>query len=93
MSDGANEIDLPSIRDVTLDPDDIGRPIPRKRVVSWALWDWATQPFNSVIITFVFTALYLTSDQFIDPAIAKLGEGNSEYDAAIAHLTSGLGFA
>lgn len=93
MSDGAEAIDLPSIRDVTIDPADVGVPIPRKRVVSWALWDWATQPFNSVIITFVFTALYLTSDQFIDPAIAKLGEGNRQYDAAIAHLTSGLGLA
>lgn len=93
MSDGAETIDLPSMRDVTIDPADVGRPVSRKRVVSWAMWDWATQPFNSVIITFVFTALYLTSDQFIDPAIAVLGEGNKKYDAAIAHLTSGLGFA
>ncbi len=93
MSNGANEIDLPSTRDVTIDPADVGQPIPRKRVISWAMWDWATQPFNSVIITFVFTALYLTSDKFIDPAIAKFGEGNKEYDAAIAHLTSGLGLA
>ncbi|HEU4465395.1 MAG TPA: MFS transporter, partial [Agromyces sp.] len=29
------------------------RRIPRKQVWSWALWDWATQPFNSVITTFV----------------------------------------
>lgn len=93
MSNGANNMDLPSMRDVTIDPADVGEPIPRKRVISWAMWDWATQPFNSVIITFVFTALYLTSDQFIDPAIAKLGEGNKQYDAAIAHLTSGLGLA
>ena len=69
------------------------RRIPRRQVSSWALWDWATQPFNSVIVTFVFTALYLTSDAFIDPAIAALGEGNEEYDAAIAHLTAGLGTA
>ncbi len=39
-----------------------GKVIPRKQVISWALWDWATQPFNSVILTFVFTALYLTTD-------------------------------
>ncbi len=93
MSDGANEVLLPSMRDVTIDPADAGKPVPRKRVISWALWDWATQPFNSVIITFVFTALYLTSDSFIDPEVAKLGEGNTLYDAAMAELTSGLGFA
>ena len=69
------------------------RAIPRKQVLSWAAWDWATQPFNSVIVTFVFTALYLASDSFIDPAIAELGEGNAQYDAAIARLTAGLGVA
>src|SRR5690554_445286 len=66
--------------------------VSRKQVWSWALWDWATQPFNSVILTFVFTALYLTSDAFIDPAIAALGAGNAEYDAAIDKLASGLGW-
>lgn len=93
MSDGADANPLPSTRDVTLDPADVGVPIPRKRVIAWALWDWATQPFNSVIITFVFTALYLTSDDFLDPAIAALGEGNKQYDDAVADLTSGLGLA
>src|SRR5690606_3410863 len=33
----------------------------RKQVVSWAMWDWALQPFNTVILTFVWIALYLTS--------------------------------
>ncbi len=37
----------------------------RGRVLSWALWDWGTQPFNSVIITFVF-AVYITSSPFGD---------------------------
>ncbi|KAA9108391.1 MFS transporter [Microbacterium rhizomatis] len=50
-----------------LDPD---RVVPRKQVVSWALWDWATQPFNSVILTFVFVSLYLVSDSFLPPEIA-----------------------
>lgn len=67
-------------------------PIPRSRVWAWALWDWATQPFNTVIITFVFTALYLTKDHFIDPEIAALGKGAPEYDAAIDQLTAGLGW-
>ena len=33
-------------------------PATRRQVFSWALWDWATQPFNSVILTFVFASLY-----------------------------------
>jgi len=59
--------------------------VPRKQVLSWALWDWATQPFNTVILTFVFTALYLTSDDFIKPGM--------DHDKGIAELTSGLGLA
>ena len=93
MSNGAEPSDLPSVRD-TMPPagEEAAAPIPRSRVMAWALWDWATQPFNSVIITFVFTALYLTSDHFIDPALVPLGEGNADYDAAIAHLASSLGW-
>ena len=70
-----------------------GRVIPRRQVFSWALWDWATQPFNSVILTFVFTALYLTSDTFLDPAVAALGEGDPAYERALSELASGLGWA
>jgi UMF1 family MFS transporter len=70
-----------------------GRVIPRRQVVSWALWDWATQPFNSVILTFVFTALYLTSDTFLDPAVAALGEGDPAYERALSELASSLGWA
>jgi len=70
-----------------------GRRIPRKQVVSWAFWDWSTQPFNSVILTFVFTALYLTTDAFIDPAIAALPAKDPRHVAALADLTSGLGLA
>lgn len=33
------------------------------KVISWALWDWGTQPFATVITTFVF-AVYLTSSSF-----------------------------
>lgn len=63
----------------------------RRRVRSWALWDWATQPFNTVILTFVFTALYLTSEAFIDPEIAALGDDDPLYSRALADLASGLG--
>src|SRR6185295_16547490 len=70
-----------------------GQKIPRKQVVSWALWDWATQPFNSVILTFVFTALYLTTDTFIDPEIAALGPGNETYELALSQLSGNFGWA
>ncbi|MFF2272752.1 MFS transporter [Agromyces sp. NPDC058136] len=70
-----------------------GRSIPRRQVFAWALWDWATQPFNSVILTFVFTALYLTSDTFLDPTVAALGEGDPAYERALAELASNLGWA
>src|SRR3954454_5090576 len=49
---------------------DSDRVIPRKQVVSWALWDWATQPFNSVLLTFVFAPLYLVSANFLPPDVA-----------------------
>ncbi len=35
------------------------------KVVAWALWDWATQPFATVITTFVFSA-YIVSTSFGD---------------------------
>lgn len=68
-----------------------GKVIPRKQVISWALWDWATQPFNTVILTFIFVALYLTTDAFLPPEIAALGEGDPAYDRGLAGLAGGLG--
>lgn len=67
------------------------RVIPRKQVVSWAFWDWATQPFNSVILTFVFASLYLVSDNFLPADIAALADGDPAKDAALAGLASGYG--
>src|SRR6478672_13884812 len=55
---------------LSLDPD---RVVPRKQIRSWALWDWATQPFNSVILTFIFTALYLTTEAFLPADVVALG--------------------
>lgn len=51
--------------------------VPRKQVVSWAMWDWATQPFNSVILTFVFVSLYLVSDSFLPAGVAALNADGS----------------
>jgi UMF1 family MFS transporter len=70
-----------------------GTVVPRKQVYSWALWDWATQPFNSVILTFVFVSLYLVGDDFMDPAIRALGPESAEYKAASAQLDSQFGLA
>lgn len=36
---------------------------PRWKVWSWAMWDWGTQPFATVVTTFVFS-VYLTSSLF-----------------------------
>lgn len=36
---------------------------PKGKVIAWAFWDWGTQPFATVITTFVF-AVYLTSSAF-----------------------------
>lgn len=38
-------------------------PVPRRKVWAWAMWDWGTQPLNTVIITFVFS-VYLVGDRF-----------------------------
>lgn len=69
-----------------------GAHVPRRQVISWALWDWGTQPFNTVILTFVFTALYLTTDAFLDPAVAALETDDPAYQHGLAELSSGLGF-
>ncbi len=47
--------------------------VTRKQVVSWAMWDWAMQPFNTVILTFVWIALYLTSRMFLEPDVRESG--------------------
>lgn len=77
--------------------------IPRKQVISWALWDWGTSAFSVLITTFVF-ARYIVSSYFIDPQIvanyeAAGGEGVAtgtaltDFQAAEANLTSWVGWA
>jgi UMF1 family MFS transporter len=57
-------------------------PLKWRRVVTWAMYDWGTQPFNTIIITFVF-AVYLTG--------AAFGDVNSTTSAlALATTISGL---
>ena len=75
----------------------------RMKVLAWALWDWGTSAFSAVVTTFVF-ARYLVSDFFVDPAILKAwqaaggaasapGPAREAYEAALAGLTSSLGWA
>ena len=65
-----------------------GLDVPRKRVFAWAFWDWATQPFNTVLLTFVWVPSYLTSTFFIDPSLV----GTDGEEAALGQLASYLGF-
>ena len=41
----------------------LDRPLNRKHVTAWALWDWGAASFNAVMVTFVF-GTYLASDAF-----------------------------
>lgn len=62
-------------------------PIPRRRIVSWALWDWGSAAFNAVVTTFVFST-YLASSSFVSPAIvaaAGSDDANPALVAAKAH--------
>ncbi len=63
----------------------------RSRILSWALWDWGMQPFNTVILTFVFTALYLTTDAFLPAELQALDDDAPAKERALADLAGGLG--
>ncbi len=65
-----------------------GVEVPRRRVYAWAFWDWATQPFNTVLLTFVWVPSYLTSTFFIDPEVV----GTAGEEAALGQLASFLGY-
>lgn len=49
------------------------RPVPKSKIYAWALWDWATQPFNTVLLTFVWVPSFLTSYFFLDPEVSAQG--------------------
>jgi UMF1 family MFS transporter len=49
----------------------------RRRVVSWALWDWGSAAFNAVATTFVFS-VWLTSSAFVAPSIVSAADGAAE---------------
>ncbi|MFC4222266.1 MFS transporter [Lysinibacter cavernae] len=56
---------------------------PRRRVISWALWDWGSAAFNAVVTTFVFST-YLASGLFVDPAIVAAAGDDANNPALVA---------
>ena len=42
---------------------EVAGPTSRRKVLAWGMWDWGSQPFNTVITTFVFS-VYVTSESF-----------------------------
>ncbi|MCU1545289.1 MAG: transporter [Homoserinimonas sp.] len=95
-NDGVAGNSLPLIADEpTVEPREYGvaerSKTTRKRVVSWALWDWGSAAFNAVVTTFVFST-YLASQLFIDPAIVATGD-EAALDRALAANASLIGYA
>ncbi|QBR75313.1 MFS transporter [Microbacterium sediminis] len=69
-----------------------GKTAPKKQIYSWALWDWATQPFNTVVLTFIFVSLYLTTDVFLPADIQALPTEDPVRKAALDQLASNFGW-
>ncbi|MFC5336985.1 MFS transporter [Leucobacter denitrificans] len=78
-------------------------PAKRRTVASWALWDWATQPFNSVILTFVWVSLYLVSDTFLPTEVAaenadgslvcsRAADASTAYCSGLSELSASYGW-
>ncbi len=87
-------------------PSNDKRRIRGRKVYAWALWDWATQPFNTVLLTFVWVPSFLTSYFFLDPEVSAQGvnaDGSrlncdtsanalTEYCGGLGRLASDLGW-
>ncbi len=58
----------------------------RKRVVGWMMFDWASQPYNTLLLTFIFGPYFaeIVSNMYIDEGLSA-GEAN-------AHAQSVWGF-
>ncbi len=61
----------------------------RRRVFSWAMWDWGSAAFNAVITTFVFT-VWLTSEAFVDPEVVSAADGAADGSSAAQALTDAI---
>lgn len=61
-------------------------PVPRRRQFAWALWDWAAQPYNTVLLSFVWAPLYLQDAEIFG------GPGQTDDDlSAQMGLVVGIG--
>src|SRR3712207_2455244 len=60
-------------------------PVPRGRVLAWALWDWGSSAFNAVVTTFVFST-YLASTLFVDQGILDAAGTDSRDPALVRAL-------
>lgn len=58
---------------------------PTRKIVAWAMWDWGTQPFPTVVTTFVF-AVYITGSAFGD-------QNQTSIAMSISTGIAGLGIA
>lgn len=67
-------------------------PVPRRGIIGWMLFDWAVQPFFTVVTTFVFGP-YFVSRMVADPAAgqAAWGYGIAAGGILIAILSPVLG--
>src|SRR5699024_3467300 len=77
-------------------------PVPARKVVAWALWDWGSAAFNAVVTTFVFTR-WLTSEAFVDARVVDAadaevaagtvgGPAQAALDSVLADHSSWLGW-
>ena len=82
--------------------DTLTTPVPARKVVAWALWDWGSAAFNAVITTFVFTR-WLTSEAFVDASVVDAadaevaagtvgGPAQAALDSVLADHSSWLGW-
>jgi len=60
-------------------------PVPRSRVLAWALWDWGSSAFNAVVTTFVFST-YLASTLFVDRSVLDAAGGDARDPALVRAL-------
>ncbi|MEO5609521.1 MAG: MFS transporter [Ornithinibacter sp.] len=58
---------------------DSSAPTSKRRILAWGMWDWGSQPFNTVITTFVF-AVYITSENF----------GNTNYTSTALAISTAI---
>ncbi len=76
-------------RDGTTDREPVPPRTMRRRVVSWALWDWGSAAFNAVITTFVFTP-WLTSRAFVDPVVVAAADAEGAAGGSATDALAGV---